>query len=67
MGNYHLRDVTNNAELGIVLNSRSISKHKVRITTTLTTIEVCKGRVVRGRLNKKSLYGTIVEHVNPFA
>lgn len=66
MQNMHLRDVTNKVDLGIVLASKLISKRTVRITTTLTTVTVNDDRIVRGRLNNKGLYGTIVEHVNPF-
>ena len=66
MQSTHLRDVTNKVDLGIVLAAKSISKRKVRITTTLTTVEVYDDRIVRGRLNKKGLYGVTVEHVNPF-
>ena len=62
----YLRDVTNKVDLGIVLASKPISKRKVRITPTLTTVEVYEDRIVRGRLNKKGLYGATVEHVNPF-
>ena len=65
MKSMQLRDVTNKVDLGIVLDSKPISKRKVRITTTLTTVEVYKDRIVRGRLNKKGLYGATVEHVNP--
>ena len=64
--NKHLRDVTNNMDLGIVLDAKAISKLKMRITTTLTTVEVYDGRVVRGRLNKKGLFGAAVEHIDPF-
>ena len=66
MQSMHLRDVTNKVDLGIVLDSQRISKRKVRITTTLTTVTVDDDRIVRGRLNNKGLYGAIVEHVNPF-
>jgi hypothetical protein len=66
MQSMHLRDVTNKVDLGIVLDSKPISKRKVRIRTTLTTVTVADDRIVRGRLNKKGLYGAIVEHVNPF-
>ena len=66
MQSMHLRDVTNKVDLGIVLVSKPISKRKVRITTTLTTVTVDDGRIVRGRLNKKGLYGATVEQVNPF-
>jgi hypothetical protein len=66
MKSMHLRDVTNKVDLGVVLASKSISKRKVRITTTLTTVDVYDDRVVRGRLGKKGLYGATVEHVNPF-
>lgn len=66
MQNMHLRDVTNNVDLGIILVSKPISKRKSRITTTLTTVTIDDNRIVRGRLNKKGLYGALVEHVNPF-
>eukprot|EP00966_Prymnesium_polylepis_P035292 819940-Prymnesium_polylepis.1 len=64
----HLRDVTNNVDLGMVLKSKQVSKQKLRITTTLLTLEVDGKRIVRGRLNKKALYGATVEHIShPFA
>ena len=65
MKSMHLRDVTNNVDLGIVLVSKPILKRKVRITTTLTTVEVYGDRIVRGRVNKKGLYGATVKHINP--
>lgn len=67
MGNKHLRDVTNDANLGIVLASRILGGNKIRIKTTLTTVDVCDDRVVRGRIHKRSLYGVRVSHVDPFA
>eukprot|EP00966_Prymnesium_polylepis_P215064 4981106-Prymnesium_polylepis.1 len=63
----HLRDVTNDVDLGIVLKTKQVSKQKLRITTTLLTLEIDGKQIVRGRLNNKALYGATVEHNNTSA
>ena len=67
MNSHHLRDVTNNTELGVILESTPLANGSVRIKTTLTTLEVRGDCVVRGRIYKKGIYGAKVEHVDPFA
>lgn len=68
MTNSHLRDVSNGVDLGVVLESKSMPNGNARIKTTLTTLEVRDGRVVRGRLSdRRGLYGVAVQHVDPFA
>lgn len=64
MMNVHLLDSTNNVDLGIVL---AVDRGGARITTNLTTVCVRNGRVVRGRINKRALYGVRVVQWNPFA
>jgi hypothetical protein len=62
--------VSTKQELGIhvVTNEEADTcNDDVRITTTLTTVVVRGDIIIRGRLNKRALYGTRVEQLNPFS
>ena len=64
-----IRDVTNNQDLGAVVESVSIGMNKMRVTTTRTTIYINDKtkKVVKGCLDKRSLYGAHVIEMDPFA
>ena len=68
-GGAFIRDVTNNQDLGAIVDSVSVGMNKMRITTTRTTIyiNIKSNRVVRGRVGNRALYGAHVIEIDPFA
>ena len=58
-----LYDVTNDQELGMVIAAHEIDKKTTRIHTTLTAVHVRGGRVIRGRLHGRGLYGVEVAQI----
>ena len=69
IANPELMDVTNQQSLGAILSSKPIaSRGTIQYHTTLTTVEVRDGAIVRGRLAARGLHGHVVSSIeSPFA
>ena len=66
LAHFIIKDVTNDQDLGDVIHITQIGEYTERIVTTVVQIDVCRGVVVRGRLDKRSLSGVVIEKVNVF-
>lgn len=60
-----LRDVTNDQDLGMITHSQTLPNKTTRLVTTLTTVHVRDGLVVRGRMGRRGLHGVQVSTVVP--
>lgn len=67
MDSHRLMDITNDRDLGVVLASTKLPHETIRVKTNLTTVYIRDDRVVRGRIQKRALYGVQVLRCNPFA